>query len=75
MNGVDITRDVYKDEKIENVEVLESHETEGIGAVAIKELPAKIVAANSTEIDAVSGASTTTRALEEAVNKAIKQAK
>jgi succinate dehydrogenase/fumarate reductase flavoprotein subunit len=75
IGGKIVVRVTYKDEKIENIEVLESHETEGIGAVAIKELPAKIVAANSTEIDAISGASTTTRALEEAVNKAIKQAK
>ena len=56
-------------------EVLENHETEGIGAVAIQKLPDEIVKANSTEIDAVSGASTTTRAVEEAVNKAIKKAK
>nr|WP_168184577.1 MULTISPECIES: FAD-binding protein [Lactobacillus] len=75
IGGKIVVRVTYKDHTIKNVEVLESHETEGIGAVAIKELPDKIVAANSTEIDAVSGASTTTRAVEEAVNKAIKQAK
>ena len=75
IGGKIVVRVTYKDEKIEDVEVLESHEIEGIGAVAIKELAAKIVAANSTEIDAVSDASTTTRALEEAVNKAIEQAK
>ena len=70
-----MVRVTYQNNTIENVEVMENHETEGIGAVAIKELPGKIVAANSTDIDAVSGASTTTRALEEAVEKAIKQAK
>lgn len=74
IGGKIVVRVTYKDHTIKNVEVLENHETEGIGAVAIKELPSKIVAANSTEIDAVSGASTTTRAVEEAVNKAIKQA-
>lgn len=75
IGGKIVVRVTYKDKTIQNVEVLESHETEGIGAVAIKELPQKIVDANSTNLDAVSGASTTTRALEEAVNKAIKKAK
>ena len=70
-----MVRVTYKDKKIKNVEVLENHETEGIGAVAIQKLPDEIVKVNSTEIDAVSGASTTTRAVEEAVNKAIKKAK
>lgn len=75
IGGKIVVRVTYKNRTIKNVEVLESHETEGIGAVAIKKLPSKIIAANSTDIDAVSGASTTTRAVEEAVNKAIKQAK
>ncbi|WP_297953782.1 FAD-binding protein [uncultured Lactobacillus sp.] len=75
IGGKIVVRVTYKDHTIKNVEVLENHETEGIGAVAIKELPGKIVAANTTDIDAVSGASTTTRAVEEAVDKAIKQAK
>lgn len=75
IGGRIVVRVTYQNNTIENVEVMENHETEGIGAVAIKELPGKIVAANSTDIDAVSGASTTTRALEEAVEKAIKQAK
>lgn len=74
IGGRIVVRVTYKDKKIKNVEVLENHETEGIGAVAIKELPARIVKANSTDVDAVSGASTTTRALEEAVDKAIKKA-
>lgn len=75
IGGKIVVRVTYKDRTIKKVEVLENHETEGIGAVAVKELPQKIVQANSTNIDAVSGASTTTRAVEEAVNKAIKKAK
>ncbi|WP_297818999.1 FAD-binding protein [uncultured Lactobacillus sp.] len=75
IGGKIVVRVTYKDKTIKKVEVLENHETEGIGAVAIKELPEKIVQANSTDVDAVSGASTTTRAVEEAVNKAIKKAK
>lgn len=75
IGGRIVVRVTYKDKTIKNVEVLENHETEGIGAVAIQKLPGEIVKANGTDVDAVSGASTTTRALEEAVNKAIKKAK
>ncbi|MDK6782547.1 FAD-dependent oxidoreductase [Lactobacillus jensenii] len=74
IGGKIVVRVTYSDQKIKNVEVLESHETEGIGARAIKELPKTIVENNSTDVDAVSGASTTTRALKEAVNQAIKKA-
>lgn len=74
IGGRIVVRVTYKDKTIKNVEVLENHETEGIGAVAIRKLPGEIIKANSTDVDAVSGASTTTRALEEAVNKAIKKA-
>ena len=75
IGGRIVVRVTYKDDTIRNVEVLENHETEGIGAVAIQKLPNEIVKANSTDVDAVSGASTTTRAVEEAVNKAINKAK
>lgn len=74
LGGKIVVRVTYKDKKIKNVEVLENHETEGIGSVAVKKLPERIVSANSTDVDAVSGASTTSRALKEAVNKAIKKA-
>ncbi len=74
LGGKIVVRVTYDDKKIKNVEVIENHETEGIGSVAIKELPQKIVSANSTDVDAVSGASSTSRALKEAVMKAIKNA-
>ncbi|MDF7639019.1 FAD-binding protein [Lactobacillus sp. ESL0791] len=74
IGGKILVRVTYSDKQIKNVEVLENHETEGIGATAIKELPKQIVAANSTKVDAASGASSTTRALEEAVDRAIKKA-
>jgi len=46
-------------------------ETQGIGSKAIDELPAKIVEANSTDIDGVSGATYTSNAIKEAVKKAL----
>lgn len=75
IGGRIVVRVTYKDKTIKNVEVLENHETEGIGAEAIKKLPGEIIKANSTNVDVISGASTTTRALEEAVNRAINKSK
>ncbi|WP_409228190.1 FMN-binding protein [Gudongella sp. SC589] len=57
--------------KITNVEVVEHSETDGISDPAIEGVPAAIVAANSTEVDVVSGATLTSNAIIEAVNNAI----
>ncbi|WEV36170.1 FAD-dependent oxidoreductase [Lactobacillus sp. ESL0677] len=75
IGGKVLVRVTYQDQTISNVEVLENHETEGIGAVAIKQLPQQIIDQNSTDVDAISGATTTTKALVEAVNQAIGKAK
>ena len=74
IGGRILVRVTYFDNKIKKIEVLENHETEGIGAVAIDRIPQEMVSNNSTNVDAVSGASTTTNALKEAVNAAIKKA-
>lgn len=55
---------------IVDIEVIHHNETEGIGDVAFAELKNRIVAAKGTEIDLVSGASITSRAIIEAVNDA-----
>lgn len=58
-------------DKITSV-VVDSHaETNGIGTKAIDELPAKIVEANSTEVDVVAGATYTSDAIIYAVNNAL----
>lgn len=75
IGGKILVRVTYQDGIIKNVEVIENHETEGIGAVAIKQIPQEIVKHNSTKVDAISGASTTTNAIQEAVNSAIQKAK
>ena len=56
---------------ITNVEVVEHSETDGISDPAIEGVPAAIVAANSTTVDVVSGATLTSNAIIEAVNNAI----
>lgn len=74
IGGRILVRVTYKNKTIKKVEVLENHETEGIGAIAIDRIPQEMVSKNSTQVDAISGASTTTQALKDAVNKAIKKA-
>jgi len=63
------------DGKIADVKVLSHSETEGIGSIAVEQLPAKIVEAQSTEVEAVSGASVSSAAIKEAVNDALAKAK
>ena len=61
--------------KIASVMVGYNYATSGIGLMAINQLPSKIVAANGTEgVDAVSGATVTSKAIITAVNSCLKQA-
>lgn len=63
------------DGKIAAVEVTEHDETPGFYEPAIEEIPSAIVSKNSTEVDAVSGATVTSDAIKEAVNNALEAAK
>lgn len=56
---------------ITDVAAVGTDETIGKGSVAIEELPGRIVEANGTEVDGVSGATVTSNAIKEAVEKAI----
>jgi succinate dehydrogenase/fumarate reductase flavoprotein subunit len=60
---------------IENISVIKQSETKEIGEKIIKPLLSKIVSANSTDVDAISGASLTSNAVKEAVNNAISKIK
>ena len=61
--------------KIASVMVGYNYATSGIGLMAINQLPAKIVEAGGTEgVDAVSGATVTSKAIFTAVNSCLKQA-
>ena len=65
-----------KDGKVSEVKVGDNSETQGIGSKAIEQLPAKIVEAGGTEgVDAVSGATVTSKAIFTAVDEALEQAK
>lgn len=58
---------------IQNVEILKQSESEDYGVKAIRMLPQEIVEANSTDVDAVSGASVSSAAIKEAVQDALKK--
>ena len=60
---------------IASVEIGENSETQGIGSKAIEQLPEQIVAANGIDaVNAVSGASITSKAIFSAVEDCLKQA-
>ncbi len=70
--GGDVTVTLTMDgDDITAVEVVGKDETPGIGSNAIDKLPALIVAADSAEVDVVSGATYTSNAIIEAVNAAL----
>ena len=71
MNGPVEVEVIATPEKIYSVKVLNHSETEGIGTVAIAELPEKIFKNQSYEIDAVSGATLTSNAIHDAVKAAL----
>ena len=64
----------YVDGVIEDVQVAYNLETPYIGTAAVDQMPARIVEANSTEVDVVAGATVTSLAILEGVNAAIAQA-
>ena len=73
-NG-DVVVEVLADRcTIYEVNVLEHNETKGVGSVAVDRIPAAIVAANSIDVDAVTGATITTDAIRAAVAKALRDA-
>ena len=74
IGGKIVVRVTYADGTISDVEVLEQNETPEFGGAALEELPAKVVEANSTEADVITGATITSRAFLAAVADAIAQA-
>ncbi|MFH5810817.1 FAD-binding protein [Companilactobacillus sp. FL22-1] len=60
---------------IQAIEVLKQSESDDYGLKAVKELPQEIVAKNSVDVDSISGASASSKAIKEAVANALKQIK
>jgi uncharacterized protein with FMN-binding domain len=70
---VKVTLDSAK--KITEINFLRIHETRGVSDRAVALVPRSIIAANSTNVDTVSGATLTSRAIIEAVNDALNKAR
>jgi len=62
------------DAKIEKVEVKDHKESAGIADGALEEVPAAIVKQNKADVDTVSGATLTSKAIIEATKEALKKA-
>lgn len=60
--------------KITDVKVVLNDETQGIGTYAVERIPAKILEAQSVNVEAVSGATVTSNAIKSAVSKAVEAA-
>lgn len=74
-NG-DLTVDVkVADGKIEDIKVTDHKETEGIFDGVEENLIPEIIKKQSTEVDTISGATVSSKAVIEAVNKALEEAK
>jgi uncharacterized protein with FMN-binding domain len=72
-NGTIKVKVTMDGDKIAKIEVLSHNETAGISDPAFAAIPEAIIAANSTEVDVVSGATKTSEALIAAVNDALAQ--
>jgi uncharacterized protein with FMN-binding domain len=61
--------------RIAQVEVVQQTETQGIGDRAIAQVPGQIVEKQSADVDAVAGATITSKAIMTAVKEALTKAK
>jgi len=62
-----------KKDKIEDIKIVESSETDGVSDLALKQIPEAIVKAQGLDVDAVSGASSTSNAVVDAVKNALEK--
>ena len=69
-----VVETVADENGIYSVTVVENKETPGIGSVAIEQIPGMIIEAQSTEVDALSGATETSNAIKAAVAAALEEA-
>ncbi|MDR2759847.1 MAG: FAD-binding protein, partial [Spirochaetaceae bacterium] len=61
--------------RIASIEVVQQHETVGIGDKAVTAIPAAIIRAQSTKVDTITGATVTSSAIIDAVNDALSKAR
>lgn len=70
-----VVRVTDKDHQLKKIEILKQSESPDYGVKALKVLPGRMVKVNSADVDAYTGATTTSRALTEAVKDALSKMK
>ena len=73
--AVNACHELVEGGKIAAIDIVQQQETAGVGSLALDALPARIIEAQSTEVDAVAGATVSSTALKDAVNNALAQVK
>lgn len=73
-DGDMVVKTTFTDTEIKEVLVTAHSETEGVGSVAVEEIPFAIVEAQSTDVETISGATVSSNAIIEAVEAAIEEA-
>ena len=71
MGGTVKVKITVEDGKMTAIEVLEHNETPGIGDQAVEKLPSAILEAQSIDVESISGASVTSKAIKDAVAQAM----
>ena len=72
-NNDSITVEVtFTDTEIASITIKEHQETAGISDPAIQQMPAKIIEAQSSKVDAISNATITSNAIKQAVENALR---
>ena len=74
IDGEVVVQVVADASRIYSVEVLKQNETQGIGSVAVEQLPGRIVESNSILVDGITGATVTSTAIKTAVREALTKA-
>ena len=65
---------IVTDGKLNSVKVVSEHETDALSASALKDVPARMVSNQSVNVDLSTGATVTSKAMQEAVLSAVKEA-
>ena len=71
---IKVAVDLGDDGRINDIEVLEDNETIGVGKVALDKVKGRIVSGQSTNVDAVTGATASSKGLMLATSKALEEA-
>ncbi|WP_318765031.1 NAD(P)H-dependent oxidoreductase [Lactiplantibacillus carotarum] len=74
IGGQVVARITYTNGQLKNVEIVKQNETGDIGGKAVAALPQAMVAANTYDVDAISGASASSKAIKSAVKNALVKA-